>query len=312
MGALVAFPAMAESTYPSRPIRIISPYQTGGLVDILSRVLGEKFFRSMGQPVIVEARPGAGGNIGTAYVAQIRNDPYTLLMAASGPLAPNVTLYPDLSYDPLQDLSPISLTAATPLVLCVNAQNEISDFTQFQTLLKTQGDKVNYATAGAGTPQHLGVELMMLQLGVQSMHIPYKGAAPAVTALLANEVDYSIDHLVLVLPHILAGKLRAIAVTSPKRAPLLPDVPTMMEVGLQDYEVRGWYGLMAPAGVPDDIIQKLNAETLKAMEQPDVLKQLAAVGSENVAGTPEEFRNMIASEITKWRAVIKEAGITIS
>lgn len=313
IGASLAFPVLANEAYPNRPIRIISPYQSGGIVDILSRIVGEKFFQSMGQPVVVEAKPGAGGNIGTSYVARgTRGDPYTLLMAASGPLAPNVTLYKNLGYDPLKDLLPISLVAATPLVLCVNASSKVKNFSEFAALLKAQGEKVNYASVGPGTPQHLGVELMMQQLGVKSMHIPYKGASLAVTALLANEVDYSIDHLVLVLPHIKAGKLRPLAVTSPRRAADLPDVPTMQEAGLKDYEVRGWYGLMAPAGVSDTIVRKLNTETVKALRHPDVVAKLAGLGSESVAGSPEEFRALIANEITKWRDVITKRGITIS
>lgn len=313
IGASITLPVLASEPYPTRPIRIISPYQSGGIVDILSRIVGEKFYQSMGQPVVVEAKPGAGGNIGTAYVARSsRGDPYTLLMGASGPLAPNVTLYKNLGYAPLKDLTPISLVAATPLVLCVNASSKVKTFSEFAALLKAQGDKINYSSVGPGTPQHLGVELMMQQLGVNNMHIPYKGASLAVTALLANEVDYSIDHLVLVLPHIKSGRLRALAVTSPKRTPELADVPTMQENGLANYEVRGWYGLLAPAGVPEAIIRKLNTESVKALKQPDVVARLAALGSESVAGSPEEFRNLITSEIEKWRGVITKRGITIA
>ncbi|HSV78331.1 MAG TPA: tripartite tricarboxylate transporter substrate binding protein [Ramlibacter sp.] len=312
VAASLALPAVqANEPYPSRPIRIISPYQAGGLVEILSRMLGEKLQRSMGQPVIVEAKPGAGGNVGTSFVARnSRGDPYTLLMGASGPLASNVTLYKNLGYDPLKDLIPITMVAATPLVLCVSASSPVKSFADFVALLKARGDKSNYATAGAGTPQHLGVELLKQKMGVESTHVPYRGAAPAVNALLANEVTFSIDHLVLVLPHLKAGKLRALGVTSPKRAADLPDVPTMQELGLAGYEVRGWYGLLAPADVPDPIIRKLNMESVNALRQPDVVARLAAVGSESVAGSPEEFRNLIASEIAKWRVVINKAGIT--
>ena len=310
--SLAAFPRVwAQDPYPNKPIRIINPYQAGGLVDILARTLGEKLQKSMGQPVVVETKPGAGGNLGTAYVARnCKGDPYTLLLGASGPLAPSVTLYKNLGYDPLKDLIPITMVAATPLVLCVSASSKFKSFADLSAYLKAEGEKTNYATAGAGTPQHLGVELMKQQLGVESTHVPYKGAAPAVTALIANEVTFSIDHLVLVLPHIKSGKLRALGVTSPRRSPDLPDVPTLQEAGLANYEVRGWYGLLAPSDVPDAIVRKLNAESVAALRQPDVVAKLASVGSESVAGSAEDFRNLIAAEIVKWRGVITKGRIT--
>jgi tripartite-type tricarboxylate transporter receptor subunit TctC len=313
-GALAASAALprvwADEPYPNRPIRIISPYPPGGIVDILARTLGEKFQRSMGQPVIIEAKVGAGGNVGTSYVARsVRGDPYTLLLGASGPLAPNVTLYKNLGYDPLRDLTPITMVAATPLVLCVNASSNLTSFADFVALLKSQGDKINFASAGSGTPQHLGVELLKQQLGVESTHIPYKGAAPAVIALLSNEVTFLMDNLVLVLPHIKAGKLRALGVTSPRRAADLPEVATLQELGLTGYEVRGWYGLLAPADVPDAIVRKLSRESLNALRQPDVVAKLASLGSESVAGSPEEFRALIASEIAKWRVVVTKGRI---
>ncbi|NDZ18057.1 hypothetical protein C7T35_34615 [Variovorax sp. WS11] len=311
--AVSAFPAAwGNEAYPNRAIRIISPYQAGGLVEILARTLGEKLQRSMGQPVIVEAKPGAGGNLGTSYVARaMRGDPYTLLMGASGPLAPSVTLYKNLGYDPLKDLTPITMVAATPLVLCVSASSSVQTFADLKAMLKATGASTNYSSAGAGTPQHLSVELMKQQLGVESTHVPYKGAAPAVTALIANEVTFSIDHLVLVLPHIKSGRLRALGVTSPKRAPDLPELATLQESGLAGYEVRGWYGLLAPADVPDAIVRKLNTESVNALRQPDVIAKLASVGSESVAGSPDEFRNLISAEIVKWRDVITKSRISV-
>jgi tripartite-type tricarboxylate transporter receptor subunit TctC len=313
LAASLALPCVAaEPPYPSKPIRIISPYAAGGIVDILSRLLGEKLQRSLGQPVIVDAKPGAGGNIGTAYVARsAKGDPYTLLMGASGPLAANVTLYKELGYDPLTDLIPITLVAATPLVLSVSAAGKVKSFADLAALMKAPGGVTSFATAGAGTPQHLGVELMKQQLGATSTHVPYRGAAPAVNALLANEVTFSIDHLVLVLPHIQAGKLRPLGVTSPLRTKELPEVPTMQELGLRDYEVRGWYGLLAPAGVPDSIVRKLNAECVSALRHPDLVARLATFGSESVAGPGEDLRKLIVTEIAKWRTVITKSGITV-
>jgi len=302
----------AREDYPSRAIRIITPYPAGGMVDMLSRMLGDKLQRSLGQPVIVESKAGAGGNLGTAYVARsARGDPYTLLMGASGPLAPNVTLFKNLGYDPLKDLVPITLVAATPLVLAVNVNSKLSNFGELVSLLKAEKGKINHGSGGAGTPQHLSVEFMKQQLGLESTHVPYKGASPVISALLANEVTFAMELPVLVQPHIKAGKLRALAVTSPRRAPELPDVPTMQELGLPKYEARGWYGLLAPAGVPDAVVRKLNAESVKALREPDVMAKLAALGSsESVCGSPEEFRDFIALEIAKWRTVIKVSGIT--
>ncbi|MBI5278624.1 MAG: tripartite tricarboxylate transporter substrate binding protein [Burkholderiales bacterium] len=301
----------ASDAYPIRPIRIVSPYQAGGIVDILSRLLGDKLQRSLGQPVIVEAKAGAGGNVGTAYVARTaRGDPYTLLMGASGPLAANVTLFRNLGYDPLKDLVPITLVAATPLVLCVSAASKPATFAELAAQLKAAGDKASFATAGAGTPQHLGVELLKQQLGLESTHVPYKGAAPAVNALLADEVTFSIDHFVLVLPHVRAGKLRPLAVTSPQRVAELPDVPTLQELGINRFEVRGWYGLLAPADVPESIVRRLNVESVNGLRQPDAVARLASFGSPSVAGSPEEFRSLITAEIAKWRVVITKGGIT--
>jgi tripartite-type tricarboxylate transporter receptor subunit TctC len=310
--ASAAWPlARAQAGYPNQPIKIVCTYPPGGIVDILARLLGDKLQRSLGQPVIVESRAGAGGNIGTAYVARTaRGDAHTLLMGASGPLAANVTLFKNLGYDPLKDFTPITLVAATPLVLTVNASAKASSLSELIALLKSMKEKATYATAGVGTPQHLGVELFKQQVGVDSTHIPYKGAAPGVNALLAGEVTFSMDHLVLVMPHIRAGKLRPLAVTTAKRVSELPDVATLQELGVSNFEVRGWYGLLAPADVSDAIVRKLNAESVAALRQPDVVAQLATFGSSSVAGTPEEFRALIASEITKWRDVITKAKIT--
>jgi len=312
IAAAMAVPAAkANDPYPNKPVRIISPYSPGGVVDIVSRALAKKLQKSMGQPFIVEAKPGAGGNLGTQYVAKnTRGDPYTLLMGASGPLAANVTLYKNLGYDPLKDLIPITMVAATPLVLCVSSASNVKTYGDLTALLKSQGSKSNYATPGAGTPQHLGVELLKQQLGVESVHVAYKGGSPAAMALVANEITFSMENLIVVLPHIRSGRLRPLAVTSPKRTADLPDVPTLQEHGLANFEVRGWYGLLAPAEVPDAIIRRLNTESVAALRQPDVVAKLASVGSESVAGTPEDFRNLIQAEINKWRVVITKGGIT--
>jgi len=312
LAASLALPfARAQSGYPSRPVRIIVPYPPGGIVDILARLLGEKLQRSLGQPFVVEARAGVGGNVGTAYVARnARGDPHTLLMGASGPLAPNVTLFKDLGYDPLKDLIPVTLVAATPLVLTLSTSAKVNSYPELIEFLKRDKDKVMVGSAGPGTPQHLTMELFRQLIGAGPTIVHYKGAPPMVNAMLSGEVTFNFDNLALVLPHVRSGKLRALAVTSPKRSSELPDVPTMQELGLPGFEARGWYGLLAPADVPDAIIRKLNVESVAALRQPDMVARLAGFGSESVAGTPEEFRAFIAAEIVKWRDVIKKANIT--
>ena len=315
IAASVAVPSLrAQEAYPTRAIKIISPYPVGGITDILSRMLAEKLQRSLRQPVVVEAKTGAGGNLGTAFVARgARGDPYTLLLGASGPLAPNVTLFKNLGYDPLKDLTPITLVAATPLVLTVNTSNPAHSYADLVAQMKERGDKVNYGSGGAGTPQHLSVEMMMQRLGARSTHVPYRGAALVVGALLANEVNYAIELPVLVQPHIKAGKLRPLAVTSRNRLRDLPEVPTLHELGLDGFESAGWYGLLAPADIPDGVVRTLNRECVKALREPDVLVRLAALGSfEDVSGSPEDFHKFIATQIQKWRSVIEARGIVAS
>ena len=300
-----------QDAWPSRPVKIVSPYPPGGIVDILSRVVGDRLQKSLGQPVIVEARPGAGGNVGTAFVARTgRGDPYTLLMGASGPLAANVTLYKSLGYDPLKDFSPITLVAAGPLVLILSTSARARDYPELIAQLKADRDKATFASAGSGTPQHLTAELFKQRVGASSTHVPYKGGAPAVNAMLTGEVTFSFETLVTALPHIRSGKLRALAITSAKRSAELPDLPTMQELGLAGFEARGWYGLLAPADVPAAIVRRLNTETVTILREPEVVARLAALGCESVPGTPEQFRTFMAAEIDKWRDVIQKAGIT--
>ena len=315
IGAALAAPGLrAQDNYPSRAIKIISPYPVGGITDILGRLMAERLQRTLRQPVIVEAKAGAGGNLGTSYVARAaRSDPYTLLLGASGPLAPNVTLFKNLGYDPLKDLTPITLVAATPLVLTVPAANPVHSYAELVALMKERGEKVNYGSGGAGTPQHLSVEMMLQRLGLRSTHVPYRGAAPVVGALLANEVHYAIELPVLVGPHIKAGKLRPLAVTSRTRIRELADVPTLAELGLEGFESGGWYGLLAPAEVPDAVVRTLNRESVKVLREPDMTTRLAALGSyDDVSGSPEDFHKFIGAQIQKWRGVIEARGITAS
>lgn len=315
VGALgvAGFPDLASADeWPSRPMRIISPYPPGGIVDILARLMGDKLSQSLKQPVIVESKPGAGGNIGTAYVARLRGDPYTFLLGASGPLAINVSLYDNLPYNPATDFTPISLLAATPLVLVTSAAsgiNTVSDLLSRLTAAKTQPF---YGSAGTGTPQHLAGELFKQKTGTGASHVAYKGGAPAVLALLSGEVLYAFENLALVEPHIKpGGRLTAIAVTSSKRTPVQPAVPTMIESGIAGFEARGWYGLLAPAGLPDRIVKRLSQETIKAARTPDVRAIIATFGSDDVTNTPDEFGQFIAAETRKWRGIVESGKITL-
>jgi tripartite-type tricarboxylate transporter receptor subunit TctC len=234
--------------WPSKPIRIISPYPPGGIVDILARLTGDKLSKSLKQPVIVESKPGAGGNIGTAYVARLRGDPYTLLLGASGPLAINASLYENLPYNPATDFTPISLLAATPLVLVTSTASGITSMSALLSRLAATKSQPFYGSAGTGTPQHLAGELFKQKTGTRAGHVAYKGGAPAVLAVLSGEVLYAFENLALVEPHMKpGGRLNALAVTSLKRATVQPEVPTMIESGIAGFEARGWYGLLAPA-----------------------------------------------------------------
>jgi tripartite-type tricarboxylate transporter receptor subunit TctC len=306
------FPGLAAADdWPSKPLRIISPYSPGGIVDILARILGDKLSQSLKQPFIVEAKPGAGGNIGTAYVAQSRGDPYTLLLGASGPLAINVSLYNNLGYNPITDFTPISLIAATPLVLVTSPASGIGKASELVSRLKTAKPQPFYGSAGNGTPQHLAGELFKLKIGTTTNHVAYKGGAPAVLALLSGEVLYAFENLALVEPHIKSGRLVALAVSGSKRTSVLPGVPTMIESGVAGFEARGWYGLLAPTGLPDAVVKRLSKETIKALRMPDVRAKIAAFGSDDVTNTPEEFRQYIAADIAKWRSIVESAKISV-
>jgi tripartite-type tricarboxylate transporter receptor subunit TctC len=298
--------------WPSKPMRIISPYPPGGIVDILARLTGDKLSKSLKQPVIVESKPGAGGNIGTAYVARLRGDPYTLLLGASGPLAINVSLYENLPYSPATDFTPISLLAATPLVLVTSAASGINTVSDLLSRLNAAKTQPFYGSAGTGTPQHLAGELFKQKTGTTASHVAYKGGAPAVLALLSGEVLYAFENLALVEPHIKpGGRLAAIAVTSLKRTPVQPAVPTMIESGLEGFEARGWYGLLAPAGLPGRIVKRLSQETIRAARMPDVRAIIATFGSDDVTNTPDEFAQFIAAETQKWRGIVEAGRITL-
>ncbi|MSP97290.1 MAG: tripartite tricarboxylate transporter substrate binding protein [Betaproteobacteria bacterium] len=299
--------AQQPQPYPIKRVRILVGFAPGGIVDTLGRLLADRLTRSMGQPFVVENRPGAGANLATGLVARAKGDPYTLLLASSGPLAVSPTTEADLGYDPVADFIPITIMAKTPLVVVVPATSPHHDLQSLIQAMKKSAQEVLYPTPGVGSPQLLAQEAFRQKVGFAAAPVHYNGSAPAVMAVLAGEFPFTIENPLLTLGHIRAGKLRALAVTSKQRAPLLPDVPTMSEAGLEGFEAGGWYGLVAPAGIPAEIVNQLHAQTVAALKEPEFARRIAEMASPNITSTPEEFRAFIAAETQKWRSVLLAA-----
>ena len=296
-----------SQAYPNKRVRILAGFAPGGIVDTLARLLADRLTKSMGQPFVVENRPGAGGNLATGLVARAKGDPYMLNLGSSGPLAVSPTTETDLGYDPLVDLTPICLVAKTPLVVVVPGASPHKDLQSLIQAMKSAPREVLYPTPGVGSPQLLAQEAFRQKVGFPATPVHYTGSPAAVMAVLAGEFAFTIENPLLTLGHIKAGKLRALAVTSRQRAPLLPDVPTMSESGLDGFEAGGWYGLIAPAGIPQDIVNQLHAETVNALKEPEMAKRIADMASPNITSTPQEFRDFIAAETLKWRSVLQAA-----
>ena len=295
-------------TWPSRPIHIIVPFPPGGANDVLGRLFAERMQVALGQPVVVENKPGAGGNIGTEFVAKQPGDGYALLLSA-GPLA-NVNFFAKMPYNPIKDFEPISLVATIPFVLTVNAARPVNNMKEFIAYVKANPGST-YATAGIGTPQHLGAELLKTMTGANFVHVPYKGGAFILPALLANEVVFSIHSVAALVPHFKSGKLRPIAMASETRSPLMPEVPTMDEAGpLPGYGIEVWFGVLAPAGTPRAVIDRLNTIINGVVRDPQTAKdRLNPVGLSGVGTTPEQFMNVMKSDLVKYAKITKDAGI---
>ena len=307
---IVPADAMAQS-YPSRPVRLVVPFPAGGTTDILARAMAEKLSSALGQQFVVDNRPGAGGNIGSDIVAKSPPDGYTLLMGTVGTHAINPSLYPKMPYDHVKDFAPVVLVAGVPNVLVVNPGVPAKTVAELIALAKDKPGSINFASSGNGTSIHLSGELFKLLAGVQIAHVPYKGSAPALTDLIGGQVQIMFDNLPSALPHIKGGKLRALAVTSSKRAPALPDLPTIAESGVAGFEASSWFGILAPAATPRDIVQRINAEANKALHAPDMREKLLAQGAEAVGNSPEFFADYIRSETVKWAKVVKDSGATV-
>ena len=305
-------PAAAQApAYPTKPIRIVVPFPPGGATDILAREVAQKLNEAWGQQVIVDNRPGAGGNIGSELVAKAAPDGYTLEMGTVGTHAINASLYAKMPYDNVKDFVPIILVAGVPNVLEVNPSLPVNSVAELIAYAKANPGKLNFASSGNGTSIHLSGELFKAMAGVEMTHVPYKGSAPALQDLIAGQVQLMFDNLPPSLPQIKAGKLRALAVTSSVRAPALPDVPTVAEAGLPGFEASSWFGLLAPAGTSPAIVAKINAEVAKWLATPEAKENLSKQGANAAGGTPEDFASHIAAETAKWAKVVKESGAKI-
>lgn len=309
LAALVCSSIVIAQDYPSKPIRFIVPFPPGGATDTFARILGQKMTDSWGQQVVIDNRAGAGGNIAAELAAKSPADGYTIIIVGMSH-AVNVSLYRKIAYDPVKDFAPITQVASVESFLVVHPSLPVKSVKELIALAKARPGQLNYGSGGNGAPGHLAGELFKMLTGINMVHVPYKGAQSMV-GLLNGDHAVEFNNLITVGAHIKSGKVRVLAVGSAKRSPLMPEVPTMREAGVPGYEKVQWFGVLAPAGTPQPVISKLNAEMVRALKLPDVAKRLRDLGSEPVANSPEQFDVLIKSEIKKWAKVIKEVGIRI-
>ena len=305
---VLATPAAKAQGYPNKPIRLICPFPPAGAVDIASRAIATELSRQLGVPVTVENRPGAGGNLGGAEAARSAPDGYTLFMSTSGINAINPVLYAKMPFDPNRDLVPISALVSLNNVLVVHPSLKANSVAEFIALAKAQPGQINYASSGSGTSVHMSGEMFKFLAKVDMQHIPYKGSAPAVTDLLGGQVMAMFDNIPSALPHIKAGKLRALATTGAKRDATLPELPTLAESGVAGYESGVWFGLMVPAGTPREITAKLSAEAAKGTRSPEFVKRMTELGYNIIGSTADEMGEMVKGEIARWTPIVKASG----
>jgi tripartite-type tricarboxylate transporter receptor subunit TctC len=307
--ALLALTARGVAqNYPERVVRIINPYPPGGSVDVMARILAQKLSDNLGQQFIVENRSGGGGNTGSDFVAKAEPDGYTLLFTAPGPLTVNQTLYSKLSFDPATDFAPIALFATAPIVLIVNPAVPANDVRELIALAKKEPGKINFASAGNGTTNHLSGELFKSMAQIDIVHVPYRGAGPAMNDLVGGHVQMFFDLMPVVLPQIAAGKVRALANAGIRRPAALPNVPTVAEQGLAGFDASSWYGLVAPAKTPEPVLAKLREEVAKALKAPDMVARIHELGSEPGTAFGKDFGAFLAAETRKWAEVIRASG----
>lgn len=306
---LVGTTVCAQTDYPNRPVRMVVPFAAGGATDIIARLVAERLGRTLGQPFVVDNRGGASGIIGTDAVAKAPADGYTLLMTGNGPHAVNPSLFRRLRYDPLKDFEQISTTAMLPLVLNVHPSVPAKNLAEFVDWVRRNPGKLSYASPGVGTPPHLTMELFKGVHGIDIQHVPYKGSAPALNDLLGGQVQVMFDNVLASYQHIRAGKIRTMAVGTPQRIAQLPEVPTFIESGMAGFEAYTWTALIAPAGTPRPIVERLSREVRAILADPEVRSALAAQGAIPYSSTPEELRRFTEEEIRKWAGVIEKAGV---
>jgi len=312
--AMASLPALgwAQSNYPSRPIRLVVPFSVGGSTDLVARQIAQALSLRVGQPVVVENKPGAGSTIGANYVAQAPADGYTLLLGTISSHATAVSLYPKLPYDPLTNFAPITEITAIPNVIVVSLTNarlaQVRTVADLVELAKALPGKLTYGSSGSGSSNHLATESFLSAAGVSLTHVPYKGSGPALADVTAGHIDLMFDVVLTSLPQIKAGRLRALGITSLQRSPLLPEVPTVAEQGFPGFEVLGWYGLFAPAGTPTNVLQRLSQEFTAILREEKMRQLLESQGGLAIASTPTEFAAHIRKEITRWKHVVEQSG----
>jgi tripartite-type tricarboxylate transporter receptor subunit TctC len=310
LSALAPWASARAQAWPSKPLRLVVGYAPGGTTDILARLVAPHLAAALGQPVVVENRPGAGGNVGTAAVARADPDGYSLVMGTGGTLTINPAIYAQMPFDPQKDLAPISLIAAVQNVMVVNAELPVRSVAEFIAYAKQRPGQVFFASSGVGAASHVAGELLNILAGLQMVHVPYRGSAPALADLVAGHgVQVTLDNLPAFIGAIQDGRLRALAVTGASRSPVLPDVPTMQEAGVRDFEVTTVFGLLTTAGTPPEIVARLHRETVAAVRRPEITQRIKDLGAEPVASTPAEFADVIARDIARWREVVRRAGI---
>ena len=303
-----AFPAAAAEPYPNKPIRLIVPYAAGGGTDVMARAFAQRLASALSVQIVVENRTGAGGNIAASAVAKAAPDGYTLFFGAAGPLAVNPALYDKLPFDPVKDFVPIGLVGLMPLFLTVPAALPVQTLKDLVALAKARPGQLNYASSGIGGTTHLAMEWLKSQTGISITHVPYKGTAAGVSDMIGGNIQVIFDAWPTTGPHVQSGKLKYLAVSTAKRSALEPHLPTVAESGLTGFDLYVWYGVMAPAGTPADIVAKLSGEAAKVMVLPDLKARFASLGMEPMTGTPEQFAEHLRAETAKWARIVRDSG----
>ncbi len=302
---------VAAATFPDHPVRIVVPFPAGGSNDVVARFLGMKLYEVWGQQVIIDNRPGAGGNIGAEMVARSAPDGYTLLLTAPGPLAVNQSLYPHLPFDPMADFAPVALVASVQIVLAVNPEVKATNVRELIALAKHSPGQINFGSSGYGSTNHLAGELFKKLAGIDIAHVPYRGAAPAMNDLVSGQIPMLFDNMPAIHPQALAGAIRPLAVAGASRSPLFPELPTMVEAGVPGFEASSWFGLVAPAKTPPEVMKTLTDAVTKVLRDPDLAKKLADVGAEPGSLSGSEFGAYLHAEADKWGKVVKDANVVI-